>query len=72
MNVVAAMPTAAKAKPMSTAAGRARTAHHDPTRPRTVTMTRKPAEYRPHRVRHHPISPRATSPTCSGVASMAS
>jgi hypothetical protein len=43
MNDVPAMPAAAKANPMSTAAGSARSAHHDSMRPRASITTRKPA-----------------------------
>ena len=41
MNVVAAMPQAANAKPMSAAAGSARIAHGDSTRPIASITTRK-------------------------------
>ena len=44
MYVVQAMPTAAKAKPMSTQIGRASTIHGDPTMPSAHIVTRKATE----------------------------
>ena len=68
MNVVANMPTAAKAKPMNTAAGSASSAHHDCTAPATSATTRKAAEYIAPRISDQAISPTAMSRGPIGVA----
>ncbi len=72
MNVVAAMPQAAKANPMSSAAGAARIAHGDWTRPRTAMTMTNAVAYRKLRVSAHTTSPSAMSPTPSGVDRIAS
>ena len=42
MNVTAAIPAPANAKPMNTVAGSASSAHHDSTRPSAVITVKKP------------------------------
>ena len=72
MNVVAAMPTAANANASSVAAGTANTAHGDRTSPSTRMTTTNPSPYSVARITAQAISPSATSPGPSGVASTAS
>ena len=70
IQVVAAIATALKAKPISSVAGRARTAHQVCTRPRAHITTRNAAEYDAPRSWPQRISPRAMSLVVSGVASI--
>ena len=72
MNVVAAMPAAANANASSVAAGTAKIAHGDSTRPSTRITTMKPSAYSVARITDQPISPSATSPGPSGVERIAS
>jgi hypothetical protein len=73
MKVVHAIPTAPKAKPMSTAAGTASTAPgSEGTSPAISAMTRKPTPYSAPRSCEKVISPTAMSPGRMGVASTAS
>ena len=70
MYVVAAMQTALDANPMRMVAGKARIAHHECTSPMAAMITRNAAAYADPRSWLHAISPRATSPVVSGVASI--
>ena len=70
MYVVSPMQTAANAKPISIAAGRASTAHHECSMPIRPMTTRNAAEYVPPRSCPQAISPRAMSLVDSGVASI--
>ena len=72
MYEVAAIPQAANAQPMSTAAGSTSTAHSESTSPMASITTRNPVAYSWPRMSAHEISPRATSPADRGVARMAS
>src|SRR5690242_12026068 len=72
MNVAAARPAPANARPMRTAAGNASNAHHDSTRPKHAIVSRNTAEYTVPRTNAHATSPAAMSRTESGVASIAS
>src|SRR5690606_19132099 len=58
-----------KAQPMSVAAGRASSAHHDVTTPASAHTTRNATAYTSPRSSAHAISPTATSRGPSGVAS---
>ncbi len=69
MNVVAAMPAPANAKPISRAAGRASTAQEEWIRPIASMTTMNETAYRPPRISAQPISPSATSPERIGVDS---
>ena len=66
------MPAAAKANPVSTAAGSAASAHHEWIKPIAAITTRNAAAYSTPRSSAQLISPRATSPDRIGVASAAS
>src|SRR4030088_3362387 len=72
MNVVAAMPAPANAKPMSIAAGRQRIPHGDTTRPSRAMGTRNAGDYTGPFSGPHDTSQGATSVARIGVASMAS
>jgi hypothetical protein len=71
MNVVAAMPAAANANPVRTAAGSASTAHPDSSRPIASMTTMNANAYRLPRISAQPIWPRATSAARIGVVSTA-
>ena len=71
MKVVAAIPAAANANPVSTAAGRASAAQYDLARPIARMTTMNAIAYRAPRISAQPISPSATSPARIGVASVA-
>ena len=64
------MQTALDAKPISSVAGKASTAHHECTSPIAVMTTRNAAAYADPRSWLQAISPRATSLVVSGVASI--
>ena len=68
MNEVAAMPTAPKANPTSSAAGPARITHGETTSPSSAITTMNPMAYSPPRMSAQPSSPVATSPGDNGVA----
>ena len=70
IQVVAAMQTALNAKPMSSTAGSASTAHHESISPMQSITRRNIAAYVDPRSCPHAISPRAMSPVESGVASI--
>ena len=72
MNVVAHIPSAPNTRPITVAAGTARTAHQDGTRPVATVMPRNIAEYSDPRSSDQTISPTAMSRGRIGVASMAS
>ena len=71
MNDVAAIPTAPKANPTSSAAGTASRTHGDTTSPRTTRTTMNPIAYSPPRMSAQTSSPTAMSPADSGVDRMA-
>ena len=70
IQVVSAMQTAAKAKPISNVAGKASTAHHEWTSPIAHITSRNAAEYDAPRSWPQRISPRAMSLVVSGVTSI--
>src|SRR5487761_1992670 len=72
MYEVIALPIAAKDRLSRPATGRQSTAQNEVINPKLAITVRKPEEYSSPLAHAHPISPSATSPTESGVASTAS
>ena len=72
MNVVAAMPAAANANPVSTAAGSTPIAQYEWNRPMTSMTQVNAHAYRALRITAHSTCPRARSGARIGVASAAS
>src|SRR3954447_17200917 len=69
---VPAIPSPANANPINVAAGSARSAHHECTRPIDAITMRNATAYRNPRNSAQAISPTAISPTLTGVARIAS
>jgi len=67
MNDVAAIPTAAKAKPMRSAPGSVSRISGDRASPNTTITARNPIEYRAPRMSAHASSPREMSAGDIGV-----
>ena len=72
MNVVAAIPPAANANPMSSAVGSASTAHHECTSCMASMTIMNAVPYSPPRISAQEISPSAMSPARIGVDRAAS